>query len=139
MESYRSAAGSRRAAIIGALMAIIVFGGALVYLFDTRPRSYRAEGGDVWHLARYEPAPGHGDELEKQLTAKVRTLDDAEGFWGMEVLRGDKGSLAVLTRWRSEADYQRMLSSPKAAALSPDPALTQGPPALESWSVEARE
>jgi hypothetical protein len=137
MEPSRAARRSaRRAALFGALMAVIVFGGAIAYLIDTRPSAYRSEGGDFWALSRYRAAPGRAEDLERDLTARVRALDEAEGFWGIEILRSG-GEVIALTRWRAESDYLRAQSAARDA-LSPAEGLASGPPTEETWRVIAR-
>jgi hypothetical protein len=138
MEASRAARRSaRRASLIGALMALIVFGGAVAYFLDTRPSAYRAEGGDCWALSRYRPAPGRAAELAADLAARVRAIDDAAGFFGMEVLTR-AGEVVVVTRWRTCDDERRLRGSPRAAGLSPAPGLAEGPPAEELFTVIAR-
>ncbi|MCY4621928.1 MAG: antibiotic biosynthesis monooxygenase [bacterium] len=56
---------------------------------------------------------GKGAELEARFAARARAVDGVEGFEGFELLRPVDGETRyfVYTRWRSEEDFQRWVSS----------------------------
>lgn len=56
---------------------------------------------------------GRGAELEARFAARARAVDGVEGFEGFELLRPVDGETRyfVYTRWRSEEDFQRWVSS----------------------------
>ena len=56
---------------------------------------------------------GMGAELEARFAARAREVDGVEGFEGFELLRPVDGETRyfVYTRWRSEEDFQRWVSS----------------------------
>jgi heme-degrading monooxygenase HmoA len=53
------------------------------------------------------------DEFERRFAARAGRVEKAEGFEGFELLRpNDERELClVLTRWRSEADFQAWMDS----------------------------
>lgn len=125
---------ARRAALIGLLMAVIVFGGGIYYLFDTRPRSYRAEGGDLWVFERYQVSPEQKQALVDDLTQKAQHFD-ATGFWGLEVLSSQEGEVVLLTRWQSKEAFERFTQN--NARLTPKEGLSTKY-TQELLTVEAR-
>ena len=56
---------------------------------------------------------GRGADLEARFAARAREVDGVEGFEGFELLRPVDGETRyfVYTRWRSEEDFQRWVSS----------------------------
>ena len=56
---------------------------------------------------------GRGADLEERFAARARAVDGVEGFEGFELLRPVDGETRyfVYTRWRSEEDFQRWVSS----------------------------
>ena len=56
---------------------------------------------------------GMGAELEARFAARAREVDGVEGFEGFELLRPVDGETRyfVYTRWRSEEDFERWVSS----------------------------
>lgn len=58
---------------------------------------------------------GRGADLEVRFAARARAVDGVEGFEGFELLRPVDGETRyfVYTRWRSEEDFQRWVSSRK--------------------------
>ena len=56
---------------------------------------------------------GRGAELEARFAARARAVDGVEGFEGFELLRPVDGETRyfVYTRWRSEEDFERWVSS----------------------------
>ncbi len=56
---------------------------------------------------------GRGADLEARFAARARAVDGVEGFEGFELLRPVDGETRyfVYTRWRSEEDFQRWVSS----------------------------
>ncbi len=56
---------------------------------------------------------GRGTDLEERFAARARAVDGVEGFEGFELLRPVDGETRyfVYTRWRSEEDFQRWISS----------------------------
>jgi len=58
------------------------------------------------------------DEFERRFAARAGKVSSAEGFEAFELLRpnDDREVCLVLTRWRSEEDFQAWLSGPDFAA-----------------------
>lgn len=56
---------------------------------------------------------GRGADLEARFAERAREVDGVEGFEGFELLRPVDGETRyfVYTRWRSEQDFQRWVSS----------------------------
>ncbi|MDE0287942.1 MAG: antibiotic biosynthesis monooxygenase, partial [bacterium] len=56
---------------------------------------------------------GMGGELEKRFAKRAHRVEGMEGFEGFELLRPVVGETRyfVYTRWRSEEDFQRWVSS----------------------------
>lgn len=56
---------------------------------------------------------GMGAELEARFAKRAHQVEGMEGFEGFELLRpvGGETRYFVYTRWRSEEDFQRWLSS----------------------------
>lgn len=57
---------------------------------------------------------GMGSELEKRFADRRRALDGTPGFEGFDLLRptsGDNDRYMVLTRWRSQEDFENWLDS----------------------------
>jgi heme-degrading monooxygenase HmoA len=54
------------------------------------------------------------DEFERRFAARAGRVEQADGFEGFELLRPNDDRLVclVLTRWRSEEDFQAWVSSP---------------------------
>ena len=76
-----------------------------------------------------EIPPGAGEELEQRFAARRRTVEQAPGFLGFELLRPIAGESRyfVYTKWESEEAYQAWATSParKAhAAQRPSPVAT---------------
>jgi heme-degrading monooxygenase HmoA len=87
--------------------------------------------------------PGSGDELAHRFAARAGAVDSQEGFEGFELLRPTDGreQWLVVTRWRSEVDFERWVNSPAFAhghAGSARPAAHGGPVSVSSelWSYE---
>jgi hypothetical protein len=116
-------------------MALIVFGGAVAYLIDTRPSAYRAEGGDVWLFAEIDAAPGQRAAVLSALQQGVAHFD-APGLWGAEVLEEGE-HLTLLTRWGSLPEAERFQAQ-KLGSLAPDAALLASPPQMRLRTVRAR-
>ena len=59
------------------------------------------------------PAEGAGAELEQRFGKRVREVEHMEGFEGFQLLRPVAGEdrYYVYTRWRSEEDFQRWVTS----------------------------
>ena len=59
------------------------------------------------------PAEGAGAELEQRFGKRVREVEHMEGFEGFQLLRPVAGESRyyVYTRWRSEEDFQRWVTS----------------------------
>jgi heme-degrading monooxygenase HmoA len=57
-------------------------------------------------------------EFEHRFATRAGKVEDAPGFEGFELLRpnDDRDVCLVLTRWRSEEDFQAWASSPDFAA-----------------------
>jgi hypothetical protein len=115
---------ARRATYYGIFMALLVFGGLLYYLADTRPRSYRAEGGDLWVFEHFQTSPEQQKPFLDELSAKLRDFD-SPGFWGAEVLTDSDGKVTLLTRWQSQKAYQSFLAAPKPLSVSIQPILKE--------------
>jgi hypothetical protein len=126
---------SRRAAYYGVLMAVIVFGGMLYYLIDTRPRSYRAEGGDLWVFEHFQTS--QKQQLIDKLSLQAKDFD-AAGFWGLEILSSDGPDVTLLTRWQNQKAYQSFLQSQSAHIFDQDPATLLKEPTIEQQEVKAR-
>lgn len=57
---------------------------------------------------------GMGAELEKRFADRKRAVDGTPGFEGFDLLRptsGDNDRYMVLTRWRSQEDFENWLNS----------------------------
>lgn len=57
---------------------------------------------------------GMGPELEKRFANRKRAVDGTPGFEGFDLLRptsGDNDRYMVLTRWRSQEDFENWLNS----------------------------
>lgn len=57
---------------------------------------------------------GMGPELEQRFANRKRAVDGTPGFEGFDLLRptsGDNDRYMVLTRWRSQEDFERWLDS----------------------------
>lgn len=57
---------------------------------------------------------GMGSELEKRFADRKRAVDGTPGFEGFDLLRptsGDNDRYMVLTRWRSQEDFENWLNS----------------------------
>jgi quinol monooxygenase YgiN len=128
---------SRRAAYYGVFMALIVFGGMIYYLLDTRPRSYRAEGGDLWVFEYFQPTPEQKQPLIDALSVKAKSFD-APGFWGVEILASDDSEVTLLTRWQNQTAYQTFLQSPAAKIFSPSPELPPQNSRIQLQEVKMR-
>jgi heme oxygenase (mycobilin-producing) len=57
-------------------------------------------------------------EFEQRFASRAGKVEGADGFEGFELLRpnDDRTVCLVLTRWRSEEDFQAWLGSPDFAA-----------------------
>jgi len=82
------------------------------------------------------------DEFARRFAARAGRVSDADGFEGFELLRpnDDRVVCLVLTRWRSEEDFQAWLASEDFAAghaqhRSSGPVGT----ASELWSFDVLE
>lgn len=62
-------------------------------------------------------ADGNGDELARRFQNRAHAVDTADGFEGFELLRPTDGRATwlVVTRWRSEEDFDRWVASPAFA------------------------
>ncbi len=62
-------------------------------------------------------AEGNGDELARRFQNRAHAVDTADGFEGFELLRPTDGRATwlVVTRWRSEEDFDRWVASPAFA------------------------
>ena len=82
------------------------------------------------------------DEFERRFAARAGRVDAAPGFEGFELLRpnDDREVCLVLTRWRSEDDFQAWASSPDFAA-GHSQHRQEGPvgTASELWSFDVLE
>ena len=60
---------------------------------------------------------GMGPEIEKRFAGHARQVETVEGFEGFELLRPADGGdrYLVYTRWRSEEDFRRWMSSERFA------------------------
>jgi heme-degrading monooxygenase HmoA len=58
------------------------------------------------------------EEFERRFSARAGKVEQAAGFEGFELLRpnDDREVCLVVTRWRSEDDFQAWVSSPDFAA-----------------------
>jgi heme-degrading monooxygenase HmoA len=81
-------------------------------------------------------------EFERRFASRAGRVAGASGFEGFELLRpnDDREVCLVLTRWRSEADFQAWASSPDFAA-GHSHHRKQGPvgTASELWSFDVLE
>jgi heme-degrading monooxygenase HmoA len=81
-------------------------------------------------------------EFEHRFATRAGRVENAEGFEGFELLRPNDGRdvCLVLTRWRSEADFQAWVSSPDFVAGHSQPR-AGGPvgTASEVWSYDVLE
>jgi hypothetical protein len=76
----------------------------------------------VVHLLRRKTAVAGEDEgrqrIERLLTRVRPLLERQPGFEGIELLLGDGGRLAEITRWRSLGDCRRYLREGAAATCA---------------------
>ena len=83
-----------------------------------------------------------GDELARRFAARAGAVDDQEGFEGFELLRpnDERQVCLVLTRWRSEQDFQAWVASRDFAA-GHSQHRKKGPvgTASELWSFDVLE
>lgn len=81
-------------------------------------------------------------EFEQRFAARAGRVEDADGFEGFELLRpnDEREVCLVLTRWRSEEDFQAWLASPDFAA-GHSQHREKGPvgTASELWSFDVLE
>ena len=81
-------------------------------------------------------------EFEQRFASRAGKVEDAAGFEGFELLRpnDDREVCLVLTRWRSEEDFQRWLASRDFAA-GHSQHREKGPvgTASELWSFDVLE
>jgi len=86
--------------------------------------------------------PERFDEFERRFASRAGKVEEAEGFEAFELLRPDDGRdlCLVLTRWRSEEDFQAWVASADFAAGHAQHR-EQGPvgTASELWSFEVLE
>ena len=82
------------------------------------------------------------DEFEQRFGSRAGRVSDAPGFEGFELLRpnDDREVCLVLTRWRSEEDFQAWAASPAFAAGHAQHR-DQGPVGIASelWSFDVLE
>jgi len=82
------------------------------------------------------------DEFERRFASRAGRVEQAQGFEGFELLRPNDDRLVclVITRWRSEEDFQAWVSSPDFAAGHAQHR-TRGPvgTASELWSFDVLE
>jgi heme-degrading monooxygenase HmoA len=82
------------------------------------------------------------EEFERRFASRAGRVASAPGFEGFELLRpnDDREVCLVLTRWRSEEDFQAWASSPDFAA-GHSQHREQGPvgTASELWSFDVLE
>jgi quinol monooxygenase YgiN len=128
---------ARRAVYYGVFMALLVFGGMIYYLLDTRPRSYRAEGGDLWVFEHFQPTPEQKQPLIDLLSKKAQHFD-APGFWGVEILASEGPDVTLLTRWQNQRAYDSFLQSPAAQTLAPTPELPPQSSRIQRQEVKMR-
>ena len=85
---------------------------------------------------------GSGDELAHRFAARAGAVDDQDGFEGFELLRpnDEREVCLVVTRWRSEEDFQAWMKSPDFSAGHAQHR-TDGPvgTASELWSFDVLE
>ena len=81
-------------------------------------------------------------EFEQRFTTRVGRVESAPGFEGFELLRpnDDREVCLVLTRWRSEEDFEAWVSSPDFGA-GHSQHRQRGPvgTASELWSFDVLE
>jgi heme-degrading monooxygenase HmoA len=82
------------------------------------------------------------EEFERRFESRAGRVEGAGGFEGFELLRpnDDRETCLVLTRWRSEEDFQAWLSSADFTAGHAQHR-TEGPvgTASELWSFDVLE
>ena len=82
------------------------------------------------------------DEFARRFANRAGRVEGAEGFEGFELLRpnDDRETCLVLTRWRSEEDFQAWMSSADFAAGHAQHR-TDGPVGTSSelWSFDVLE
>jgi heme-degrading monooxygenase HmoA len=82
------------------------------------------------------------EEFERRFASRAGRVEGAGGFEGFELLRpnDDRETCLVLTRWRSEEDFQAWLSSADFTAGHAQHR-TEGPvgTASELWSFDVLE
>ena len=82
------------------------------------------------------------EEFERRFASRAGRVEGADGFEGFELLRpnDERETCLVLTRWRSEEDFQKWVSSPDFAAGHAQHR-TSGPvgTASEVWSFDVLE
>jgi heme oxygenase (mycobilin-producing) len=82
------------------------------------------------------------DEFERRFAARAGRVEQADGFEGFELLRpnDDREVCLVLTRWRSEADFQAWMQSADFSA-GHSQHRQSGPVGTESelWSFDVLE
>ena len=82
------------------------------------------------------------DEFAQRFASRAGRVSDASGFEGFELLRpnDDREVCLVLTRWRSEADFQAWVASP-AFAAGHSQHRDRGPVGIASelWSFDVLE
>ncbi len=114
-----------RAIFFGAFMAIVVFGGAIVYFQSERPTSYRGEGGDHWVFARYQESTNR-----EALSALRKTFSEKPGSWGAELLREPNGRWLLLSRWGNKTLWKK---------VEPESSLSQLSGFMELWEGTIEE
>ncbi len=87
-------------------------------------------------------APERFDEFERRFASRAGRVSNAEGFEGFELLRPNDGRdvCLVLTRWRSEGDFQAWLGGDDFRAGHAQHR-SEGPvgSASELWSFDVLE
>jgi len=82
------------------------------------------------------------DEFERRFATRAGKVSSAEGFEAFELLRpnDDRNVCLVITRWRSEEDFQTWVKSPDFAAGHAQHR-TDGPVGTNSeiWSFDVLE
>jgi len=82
------------------------------------------------------------DEFERRFATRAGKVSSAEGFEAFELLRpnDDRDVCLVITRWRSEEDFQTWVKSPDFAAGHAQHR-TDGPVGTNSeiWSFDVLE
>jgi quinol monooxygenase YgiN len=68
------------------------------------------EHAHVVRIARMRPVPGQRDALLERLHAQAEAMRSLPGLFGVQVceLQEDPNSLALISRWKAEADMQRV-------------------------------